>query len=112
MKLYKIYGKELFTAEVEKETKCFYFINNSLPAFGYSSRIEKEDAILTPQEAIQAALNNKRTMQGAFRDRLAEIETELKCLEGLLAGLNEGRCIEYGETEGRHLPGCKMPKID
>ena len=52
-------------------------------AFRYGSRIAKEDALLTPQEAIQEALNGRRTMRGAFQDKLATCEKEIEKLERL-----------------------------
>lgn len=98
MNLYKIYGKELISIEVEKETKCFYFLKNCISAFGFSSRIDKKDALLSPQEAILEALNNRKTMRGAFQDKLAEIEIELKCLENLQKEHNQS--VQPTETTG------------
>ena len=83
MKLYKIYAQKITWANVIKETKCFYFLDSRIPAFGYSTRIDKRDAMLTPKEAILEALNNLKTMRGAFQDKLAKIEMELKALESL-----------------------------
>lgn len=83
MKLYKIYAQKLTWINITKETKCFYFLDSSIPAFGYSTRINKRDAMLTPKEAILEALNDKKTMRGAYQDKLAKIEMELKALESL-----------------------------
>jgi hypothetical protein len=83
VKLYKIYAGKLTWVNVSRETKCFYFLDSSIPAFGYSSRVEKTDGMLTPQQAILEDINSKKTMRGAFQDKLAKIETELKSLEAL-----------------------------
>lgn len=50
---------------------------------------KRKDALLTPQEAILEALNNRKTMRGAFQDKLVKIEAELKALESLSQEYNQ-----------------------
>jgi len=83
VKLYKVYCEKLYETDVLKETKCFYYINSNIQGFRYSSRVEKTNALFTPQEAILEAINSKKSMLGAFQDRLVKIENELKALEVL-----------------------------
>jgi hypothetical protein len=89
MKLYKIYANKLHSCDVLKETKCFYFLAECKAAFGYSTRIEKEDALVTPQEAIQAALNSRRTMLGAYIEKAERARADISILEALQAELEE-----------------------
>ena len=89
MKLYKFHKNELITEEVEKETKCFYFLKHRVSAFGSYTRIKKIDALLTPQQAIQEELNKRRTSHGVFSDKLAQIEIELNTLEELQKQYNK-----------------------
>ena len=77
MKIYKVYKSEVCSENVVKETKLFYWFDNYKEAFGWAKRIEKKYACLTPQEAIQEALNGRRTMRGAFQDKLMAIENEI-----------------------------------
>ena len=90
MKIYKIYNLKLIEVEVVKETKFFYYLDDRPLAFGCVSRIEKGWACLSPQEAIQEALNGRKTMQGAFRDKLIKIEKEIEALEALERQYNPG----------------------
>ena len=83
MQIYKVYGGKVYSPEVTKETNCFYWFAEYQEAFGYSTRIEKEHACLTPQQAIQEALNGRRTMKGAFEDKLEKIKAEISNLERL-----------------------------
>ena len=39
-------------------------------------------------------------------------DTYAYCAHGLELVLDNDRCLECGEPNGKHLPGCKMPKID
>lgn len=90
-KLYKVYKGKITCAIVVRETKCFYFLDEQIPAFQYLTRIEKNEAMLTPYEAVQEAINDKKTMQGALKDRLAKVETGLKALESLRDSHKEWR---------------------
>ena len=83
MKLYKVYRNKVCSVEVKKETKCYYFIEGCFSEFDYSTRIDKEDALLTPQEAIQNALNHARTMYGAYRDKMEEKGKDIDALNKL-----------------------------
>ena len=62
-----------------------------MPAFEYLIQIAKNEAMLTPYEAIQEAINSKKTMRGALKDKLAKIETGLKALEILRGSHKEWR---------------------
>lgn len=100
MKLYRIYGNKLHSCEVSKETKCFYFLTERMAAFGFLTRIEKEDALLTPQEAIQAALNNRRTMLGAFVEKAEKAKADIAMLEALQDEYNQANSPD-AKTEWR-----------
>jgi len=98
MKIYKFYENHIASVEIIKETKMFYFAAHRAGPFGWSSRIEKKTANLTPQEAIQEALNHSRTMYGAYVDKAREKDEEITRLEVLQE--------EYG------LPEAMVPAID
>jgi hypothetical protein len=83
MTLFKVYGNELYSEDVRKETECFYFLHNYVEAFGGAMRIDKVDAMLTPQEAIGEALNHSRTMFGAYTDKAKSAERDIEKLSKL-----------------------------
>ena len=83
MFVYKIYKGKVTAIKVAKKTNCYYWFETDQAAFGYLTRIEKEYACLTPQEAIQEALNGRRTMYGAFKDKLVKVKSEIANLEKL-----------------------------
>ena len=83
MKIYAVYRNKVHDVEVTKETKCFYFLQDCILAFGFRNRIEKEDAMLTPQEAIQYALNQRKTFRGGLYDRLIKADQDIEALEQL-----------------------------
>lgn len=85
MKAYRFYKNHIASIEIAKETKVFYILASRVSPFGYSLRIEKEHACVTPQEAIQAALNHARTMFGAYTDKAREKDEEITRLEVLQA---------------------------
>jgi len=83
MQIYKVYEGEVLTVPVTKVTKCFYWFKDCQGAFGWATRIEKERACLTPQEAIQEALNRQRITRGVLRNKLIKVENEVVQLEKL-----------------------------
>lgn len=88
MQIYKVYKGKIESFEVGKESKEFYYFKEHRPmAFGCSTRVEKKYACLTPQEALQEAMNSRLTMRGAFQDKLAAINAEIEILETLRAAL-------------------------
>ena len=95
MKLYKVYGNKLLSFDVRKETACFYFLFNYENAFGCAMRVDKKDALLSPQEAIQEALNFARTMFGAYTDKAKAKERDIE----LLLELMEKQYVE-GDLNG------------
>ena len=76
MKIYGVYEGEIVEADVLKETNCYYWIKEH-QEFYYFSRVDKQDACLTPMEAIQKAFNSRITMRGTLKDKLATIESEI-----------------------------------
>ena len=83
MVIYKVYEGKVCAIEVVKETSVFFCFAGSRPEFGYSKRVEKKFACLTPQEAIQEELNGRRTIKGAFENKLARVNEEISNLEKL-----------------------------
>jgi len=83
MNIYKIYKGKVCSVDVNRETKRYFWFTERHPAFGFSAKIEKEYAYLSPQEAIQEALNKRKTMREAFKDKLSKIESEIANLEKL-----------------------------
>ena len=89
MQIYKVFGGKIHPIEVYKETDCYYWFIDNNGVFGYASRIIKRDACLTPQQAIQEALNGRKTMKGAFEDKLAKVNDEILNLESLEQDYNK-----------------------
>ena len=83
MKIYKFYDQIIHEVEVVRETKLYYWFGDVLQAFGYSKRIERKNACLTPNEAIQEALNSRRSRRDIVKERLDKIEAEIAILEKL-----------------------------
>jgi len=83
MKIYRFYDGKMCSVHVEKETKKFYKIEGNM-AFRFVSRIQKSHACVTPDEAVQEALNGRRTMKGALEDRLKAIQAEIEILESFV----------------------------
>jgi len=74
----------LVKVDVEEKPKTFKVVSSEdSSAYGYSSRIYKEDAFLTPMAAINDKIDRKRKTLDAKKNMVVKMESELEELINL-----------------------------
>lgn len=87
-KIYRVKGDRIISADIVRETRCYYWIDDSkFQDFGFRTRFEKEHACTSPGEAAQEELNSALTLFGMYKDRLDVATKRLEVAKKLKAAV-------------------------
>ncbi len=94
MKIYEVHNGVLVSADVVRETPCYYYIADHLPGTYYTKRFRKEHTCITEEEAIQEEYNFTRERFLIFKKRADKEKDRLEKAKELMAsiGLNVAEC--------------------
>lgn len=84
MKIYTVYRGKVESLEVRETPQMYIDDKVEFPlSFGCLSRFYKDEVCLSPEEAINKALNSAKTQQGNYTKKLEQITDRLIMLEKL-----------------------------
>ena len=80
---FKTKEAEIVEVEVEEKPKTFMVVKSAGGAYGFRTRIPKDEAWLTPTEAVDVKLATRRNWLEGLERRVASAKHEIASLEKL-----------------------------
>ena len=80
MKIYKYYKGQIYSLDV-RETEKMYISERDDLVFSYKRRFRKEECHLSPEAAIEEAINIKGFSKERLEEKIVELNNDLRILQ-------------------------------